>query len=199
MKRFRTWLTALMTATALALTGCGDDSVPDPVRDAGYETLRANLEQQLTRLGFTNVTVAIETETDKVKVTASPTPAATRATGKPNPSTSAKPKVTGKQSAAPTATTVSYKILSATFDIPGLNCRGNVEQILHGLPLDPPYFDEVIMPGGTEVEVEGESRDTVTLPKIFEYVFVTLPQCRQPGVTAPPVAPSVSASAGPQG
>jgi|GEM_PF-5983912 len=178
-------------AAAAALAACGN-TVPQVVKDAGYETARTTLEAQLTGFGFTNVVVTVEDETDKVGVKGKPpvSPTSTSKTGRPATSTSATPRnPRSKPAAKTTAKTVYSKILSATFDIPGLACRGNVEQQLEPEP-GVPYFDEVILPDGTEVEVAGNARADITLGTVFNYVY-TFPQC-QAGVIAPPVPTTTS-------
>jgi len=165
-------------ALVLSVAACGTEA-----KQVGYEALRTQLQQMLSDAGLTNVVVKIEEETDENKVKG--TPAATSKSGsKPTPSAGTRSR---QAKALPGTNTVTYDILSATFNIPGLVCRGNVEQRLSP-PMGTPYFDEVILPDGTEVEVNGASREFMTAATIFDYAFNGYPQCRQNNITAPPTS-----------
>jgi hypothetical protein len=185
--RARRLITALAVTASIFATTAGCAEAKQQAKQTGYDALQVQLQQTLTAARLTNVVVVVEQETDKTKVKGNP-PAPTAKTGsKPKPSSSA--GAPGKQTKAatpqPKTSTVTYDILSATFDIPGLKCRGNVEQPLT-LPVGLPYFDEVIFPDGTEVEVDKAARSAMTGETIFDYVFNKYPKCRQEGVTALP-------------
>lgn len=189
--RIRRVVVALAVATGFIATtaaSCGTEA-KESAKQAGYEVLRSELQASLTAANFTNVSVVITKETDDVKVESTSTAGGKR-DSKPNPSASATAGTRGQQTKAaspkPTTTAVTYDILDATFDIPGLTCRGNAEQRLTP-PLGTPQLDELILPDGTEKEIPAALRGSLNLATIFDYAFVQYPQCRQPNVTAPPV------------
>jgi len=157
-------------------TAACDSPTTEWVTPDSNEAARADLYNRLAKAGFTNITTVVETETDEIPMPGQPA-TTSKAGNRPTPRTSATPRKPGTKPASPKprTSTVTYTILSATFDIPGTLCRANVEQRLE--PFGPPDFDEVILPDGQEKEVSAGSRNILDVHGVTDYVTARYPVC----------------------